>query len=84
MRRNLLNDLCFSIRLNDDVSVQKVAFHPGAIRENQLIVLSTDGAINLYSVTENSSRLVNTIKIGTVPEACFTFLRYSVNQTYLV
>ena len=49
--------------------MQKVAFHPGAARENQLIVLSTDGAINLYSVTEKSSRIVNTIKIGATHRA---------------
>ena len=56
-------------RLKDEVSVQKVAFHPGAARENQLIVLSTDGAINLYSVTEKSSRIVNTIKRGATHRA---------------
>jgi hypothetical protein len=34
-----------------EVGIQ-VVFHPGAARENQLLVLTTDGVINLYSVTD--------------------------------
>ena len=51
-------------RLSEEVGIQKVVFHPGAARENQLLVLTTDGVINLYSVTDKSSRIVNTVKIA--------------------
>jgi hypothetical protein len=44
-------------RLREEVGIQKVVFHPGAARENQLLVLTTDGVINLYSVTDESSRI---------------------------
>jgi len=56
--------LLLSRRLSEEVGIQKVVFHPGAARENQLLVLTTDGVINLYSVTDKSSRIVNTVKIG--------------------
>ncbi len=51
-------------RLRKEVGIQKVVFHPGAARENQLPVLTTDGVINLYSVTDKSSRIVNAVKIA--------------------
>ncbi len=46
------------------MGIQKVVFHLGAARENQLLVLTTDGVINLYLVTDKSSRIVNTVKIA--------------------
>ncbi len=46
------------------MEIQKVVFHPGAARKNQLLVLTSDGVINLYSVTDKSSRIVNTVKIA--------------------
>ena len=39
------------------MGIQKVVFHPGAVRENQLLVLTTDRVIYLYSVTDKSSRI---------------------------
>ncbi len=46
------------------MGIQKVVFHPGAARENQLLVLTRDGVINLYSVIDKSSRIVNSVKIA--------------------
>jgi hypothetical protein len=43
-----------SHRLSEEVGIQKLVLHTGAARENQLLVLTTDGVINLYSVTDKS------------------------------